>query len=114
MSGSNERNDENYKHRNENEMNRPILMVSMNNLNTEINTTIKKIKKKKKNQTYYLTDRTTQRSQQFSYNSRNALNLLLITLGTSLGRHVKKKFYFLMKQGSEFTLLAHKKCFSFY
>ena len=107
MSGSNERNDENYKHRNENEMNRPILMVSMNNLNTEINTT-------KKNQTYYLTDRTTQRSQQFSYNSRNALNLLLITLGTSLGRHVKKKFYFLMKQGSEFTLLAHKKYFSFY
>ena len=113
MSGSNERNDENYKHRNENEMNRLILMVSMNNLNTEINTTKKKTKKKK-NQTCYLTDRTTQRSQQFSYNSRNALNLLLITLGTSLGRHVKKKFYFLMKQGSEFTLLAHKKYFSFY
>ena len=48
MSGSNERNDENYKHRNENEMNRLILMVSMNNLNTEINTTKKKKKKKKK------------------------------------------------------------------
>ena len=41
MSGSNERNNENYKHRNENEMNRPILRMSMNNLNTEINTTKK-------------------------------------------------------------------------
>ena len=40
---SNERNNENYKHRNENEMNRPILPMSMNNLNTETNTT-KKIK----------------------------------------------------------------------
>ena len=41
MSGSNERNDENYKHRNENEINRPILPMSMNNLNTEINNTKK-------------------------------------------------------------------------
>ena len=39
MSGSNERNNENYKHRNENDMNRPILPMSMNNLNTEINAT---------------------------------------------------------------------------
>ena len=41
MSGSNERNNENYKHRNENDMNRPILPMSMNNLNTEINATKK-------------------------------------------------------------------------
>ena len=34
MSGSNERNNENYKHRNENKMNKPILPISMNNLNT--------------------------------------------------------------------------------
>ena len=51
MSGSNERNNKNYKDRNENEINRPILPMSMNDLNTEINTT-----KKKKNQTYHLTD----------------------------------------------------------
>ena len=41
MSGSNERNNENYKHRNENEINRPILPMSMNNLNTKINNTKK-------------------------------------------------------------------------
>ena len=40
----NERNNGNYKHRKENEMNRPILPMSMNNLNTESNTT-KKIKR---------------------------------------------------------------------
>ena len=34
MSGSSERNNENYKHRNENEMSKPILPISMNNLNT--------------------------------------------------------------------------------
>ena len=50
MSGSNERKNKNYKHRNENEINRPILPMSMNDLNTEINTT------KKKSQTYHLTD----------------------------------------------------------
>ena len=33
MSGSNERNNEKYKHRNENEMNRPILPMSMKNPN---------------------------------------------------------------------------------
>ena len=52
---SNERNNENYKHRKENEMNRAIIPMSMSNLNMETNTT-------KKNQTYHLTDRTTQRS----------------------------------------------------
>ena len=41
MSGSNERNNRNYKQRNENEMNRLILPIIMNNLNTEINTTKK-------------------------------------------------------------------------
>ena len=41
MRGSNERNNENYKHLNENEINRPILPMSMNNLNTEINNTKK-------------------------------------------------------------------------
>ena len=41
MSGSNERNNRNYKHRNENEMNRLILPIIMNNLNTEISTTKK-------------------------------------------------------------------------
>ena len=34
MSGSNGRNNENWKHRYENEINRPILPMSMNNLNT--------------------------------------------------------------------------------
>ena len=34
MSGSNERNNENYKNRNENEINRPILVMSEYNLNT--------------------------------------------------------------------------------
>ena len=73
MSGSNERNNENYKHRNEKGMKRPILPMSVNNLRTKINTT----KKKKK------------------------------------GRDLKK-MYFLLKQGSEFTVLVHKKNFSFY
>ena len=41
MSGSNDRNNENYKHRNENEINRPILPMSMNKLNTKINNTKK-------------------------------------------------------------------------
>ena len=44
MSGSNERNNENYKHRNENGMKRPILPMSVNNLRTKINTTKKKKK----------------------------------------------------------------------
>ena len=39
MSGPDEINNENYKHRNENEINSPILLMSMNNLNTEINPT---------------------------------------------------------------------------
>ena len=39
MSGPDEINHENYKHRNENEINSPILLMSMNNLNTEINAT---------------------------------------------------------------------------
>ena len=34
MSGSNERNNENDKHRNENEINRPILPLIMNSVNT--------------------------------------------------------------------------------
>ena len=70
MSGSNERNNEKYKHHNENEMNRPILPMSMKN----------------SNMTEQLKD-----ANRLIYNSRNALNLVLITLGTSLGRHVKKK-----------------------
>ena len=45
MSGSNERNNENYKHRNENGMKRLILPMSVNNLRTKINTTKKKKKK---------------------------------------------------------------------
>ena len=49
MSQSKERNNENYKHHNENEMNRPILPMSVNNLNTLL--------------TYHLTERTFQRSQ---------------------------------------------------
>ena len=44
MSKPNERNNENYKQPNENEMNSQILLMSMNNLNIEINTTKKKIK----------------------------------------------------------------------
>ena len=59
MSGPDEINNENYKHCNENEINSPILLMSMNNLNTEINAT----HTHKKNQTFRLTDRTTQKSQ---------------------------------------------------
>ena len=78
MSGSNERNNEKYKHHNENEMNRPILPMSMKN----------------SNMTEQLKD-----ANRLIYNSRNALNLVLITLGTSLGRHVKKKNVILDKTG---------------
>ena len=45
MSKPNERNNENYEQPNENEINSQILLMSMNNLNIEINTT-KKNKKK--------------------------------------------------------------------
>ena len=49
MSKPNERNNENYKQPHENKINSLILLMSMNNLNTEINTTKKKEKKRKSN-----------------------------------------------------------------
>ena len=84
---SNERNNGNCKHRNENEINRPILPMSMNNLNTWINTT------KKINLITLLTEQLKE-ANKLIYNSTNALNLVLITAGTSLGRHVKKNCTF--------------------